>query len=114
MVDADLFGDGTYRHQTKGDLMFYIAHIYAESGNINAVWSGGPYIDIYMGDEDVPRETINVWDYEKDKPFIKQSGKELCVYLVRWIRDYLDVKDIRGYRFEQVSEESPSFESSEE
>ena len=85
--------------------MFYIAHIYADSGNINAAWSGGPYIDIYMGDDDVPVETVNVWDYEKDRPFVRPNGKDLCLYLVRWLRDNMGIKDIRGYRFEVFKEQ---------
>ncbi len=84
--------------------MCYIAHIYADSGNINAAWNGGPYIEIFMGDDDVPAEIINVWDYEKDKPFIRPTGRDFCQYLTRWLKRNLDIRDIRGYRFETVDD----------
>lgn len=84
--------------------MFYIGHIKAESGDIKVVWSGGPYIDIFVGDDDVPSDTINVWDYEKDRPFVKRTGTDLCHYASRWLAKERGIKDITGFYFETHSD----------
>ena len=69
-------------------------------GDITVAWSGGPYIDIFMGDEDVACDTINVWDYEKDKPFVKPKGRDMCQFAVRWLSREREIKDITGFYFE--------------
>lgn len=80
--------------------MLFIGHIKADSGDIKVVWSGGPYIDIYMGDDDVPCDTINVWDYVKDKPFVKRNGRDMCQYAERWLTRERGISDITGFYFE--------------
>lgn len=86
--------------------MFYIGHIKADSGDIKVEWSGGPYIEIFMGDDDVACDIINVWDYEKDRPFVKVSGRDLCQYAARWLARERSIKDITGYYYE-AHEEKP-------
>lgn len=84
--------------------MYYVGHIKADSGDITVEWSGGPYIEIYTGDDDVASEIINVWDYEKDKPFVKPKGREMCHYAARWLHKERGIKDIRGFYFETHDE----------
>lgn len=86
--------------------MLLIGRIFADSGDMTVAWTGGPYIDIYMGaDEDVPTETINVWDYEKDRPFVKRRAKDMCQFVVRWLQRERDITDIQGFGYRTVDPE---------
>ena len=50
-------------------------------------WEGGAYIDVYVGDEESPREAINVWDYENDIPTIERTPEALRAECDEWIED---------------------------
>lgn len=58
-----------------------------EHDYLTFAWDGGPYIDIYSGEEEAPRENINVWDYESDVSIIAPDVEEFRARCDEWIDD---------------------------
>lgn len=47
-------------------------------------WEGGPYIDIFVGEDEFPRETIHVWDYGTDRPRIPVTSESFIAECEEW------------------------------
>lgn len=53
--------------------------------NLRFEWNGGPYIDVFLGDSEVPFVNINVWDYEKgDHILMPGEFRDRCL---AWINE---------------------------
>lgn len=67
--------------------MKYRAILETAIGTINAVWNGGAYFDIFIGDDESPATTVNVWDYDSNEPWIDFTAKALALEVVRWFKE---------------------------
>lgn len=54
--------------------------IYKRDG-LRFEWSGGSYINIYVGDDESPIDLYNVWDYAENLPLIQRSMAGLTAYV---------------------------------
>lgn len=48
-------------------------------------WKGGAYIDVFVLGEEYPRATINVWDYEKNRPTIPYDRVSFIAECEDWL-----------------------------
>lgn len=67
--------------------------IEAHVGEYIGTWSGGPYIDVYERydfilnpDDRSPIDTINVWDYAKEKPRIARTPQAAMNEIRSWLK----------------------------
>ena len=56
-------------------------------GKVQAVYTGGAYIDITFGEREHATEVINVYDYAAGKSTIPTTAKAVERELVRWLRE---------------------------
>jgi len=47
-----------------------------ETLGVYGVWNGGPYIDLFLDEADIPFDTVNVFDYEKGEVISEEQRDE--------------------------------------
>lgn len=70
---------------------------------LEAVWTGGPYIEMGVMDTGVKVEVINVWDYENGGLRLPFGLTSLERTLAEWMFDYVPEDDCDGEWTPQTS-----------
>lgn len=91
-------------------MQLHTAHIYSPGGDIVAIWTGGPYIQIHRGEDDQAMDLINLLEYQQEDFFIPASGEEMTQFVVEWLREYRGVDDITGSRCETMNYVGPAWD----
>lgn len=91
-------------------MQLHTAHIYSPSGDIVAIWTGGPYIQVHSGADDQAMELINLLEIPQEEFFFPTSAEEMTKFVVDWLCEYRGVDDITGSRCETLIYTGPAWD----
>ena len=64
--------------------MIYTATLETAAGIVRAVWNGGTSVQLFAGDDDTVRDSLEVWNYETDEPSIPKNAEALARHVRSW------------------------------
>lgn len=64
--------------------MIYTATLETAEGIVRAVWNGGTSVQLFAGDDDTARDSLDVWNYETNEPSIPKNAEALARHVRSW------------------------------
>jgi hypothetical protein len=83
--------------------MIYTARYKTNIGDINAIWRGHEFIEVYKADDEVP-ELINVFDYEAGKLSIGFRSVDVANFVLSWLWEMERGIEIFEMTHDEISE----------